>query len=292
MRIKSFVLILLICAINAQGATVYNWTGSAGDNSWGTASNWTPAEVPQDGAHLKSDCQQVNIAGSSSVVNGPGALALDDNNNNNPIVTVSDSATWNVGNAIWIADDPGSNGTLKILSGATVNIGSLLDVGNGPGSGHTADVIVDNGYLNVTGNWGDLRVGVYSGTSTLTVSGNSKITMIDSLVLVVGSATGTLTLNDGMIVVGTDPSSSSNNDGGKLYINSGGKLYYNGGKLLVSGNTEAELQSFIDDGKIVPSISYSITTMQYEGKSYTALVPEPNVIGLLSLSLGFVFRRK
>ena len=289
-RVMGFVLVVLVCSIGVQGAAVYNWTGGSGD--WSTGSNWDQGENPQAGAHLKSDCQQVNISGSSSVVSGPYSLSLDDNNANNPVITVSNGATWTLGNALWIADDPGSNGTLKVLSGATVNIGSLLDVGNGPGSGHTADVVVEDAYINVTGGWGDIRVGVYSGTSTMTISGNSTVKMLDSLTIDTGGSSGTVTLNSGDLVVGTDPASASNNNGGQIYFGSNGKLYYNGGRLLVSGVDEAGMQSYIDDGKIIPSISYSIQTVQYEGKSYTALVPEPATIGLILVGLFGLIRRK
>jgi len=283
-------VVVMGMVIGVQAATVYNWIGGTGD--WSVGTNWDQGENPQSGAHLKSDCEQVNIPGSSSIVSGPYSLALDDNNNNNPVVTVSNGASWSLGNAFWMADNPGSNGTLKVLSGATVNIGSLLDVGNGPGTGHTADAIVDGGNINVTGNWGDLRVGVSNGTSTMTVSGDSNVSMIDSLYIDLGGSSGTVTLNDGQIIVGTDPSSASNNDGGTVHFGSNGTLYSNGGKLLVSGMTETEMQSHIDSGDIVPSISYSITTMNVEGKDYTALVPEPASIGLLVLGFGLGFRRR
>ena len=287
-KVMGFVLVVLVCTVGVQGATVYNWTGGTGD--WSAGSNWDQGENPQSGAHLKSDCQQVNISGSSSVVSGPYSLALDDNNNNNPVVTVSNGATWSLGNAIWIADDPGSNGTLKVLSGGTVNIGSLLDVGNSPGDGHTADAIVEDGNLNITGGWGDLRVGVYNGTCTLTISGSSTVKILDSLSIV--GTSGKVVLNGGDLVVGTDPASASNNDGGTIHFGANGNLYYNGGRLLVSGMTESDMQGYIDSGKIVPSISYSIQTVQYEGKSYTALVPEPATIGLLGLgAFGFIRRK-
>ncbi len=135
----------------------------------------------------------------------------------------------------------------------------------------------------------------------MTVSGNSKVTMADSLWLGVDNPpdvpTGTLTLNGGQIIVGTDVANIADNvnDGGQIYFNDNSHLYYNGGELLVSGISEADMQGFIDNGQIVPSIPYSVTTMTVNGTDYTALVPvpEPATIGLILAGLfGFIRRRK
>ncbi len=131
MKKMSFVLVLL-CVGGVQAVT-FNWNGGTGN--WSDY-NWNGGSASL-GSPLPPTCEAVNISGSDSVVSFY-SLSLDDNNNNNPVVTVSNGATLNAGNAIWIADDVGSNGTLKVLSGGTVNISSLLDVGNGPGAGQTA----------------------------------------------------------------------------------------------------------------------------------------------------------
>ena len=218
-------------------------------------------------------------------------------------LTVDNGSTWG-GTSIWIADTPGTSGTLDVLSGGTVTLSFALDVGNNPGAGQTAVLNVVDGNINTTGG-GDLRLGVTSGTSTMTISGNSSVIVNDDFQMnVAGNTTATLNMNGGLLDAGwimleysgSGGSSTINLNGGRIQTHevrfladADALIVYTGGELLVEDSTmtEAQMTTFIANGDIDVSgaAAYSVTSMTVGGMDYTALViPEPATIGLLGVA--------
>ena len=230
-----------------------------------------------------------------SAAHATSYLSVDEYHNNSPYTIDGATETWT---AAWIADESGYNGEMTVANGGTLNLDDLLDVGNGPGAGHTAVLNVID--ANIT-TGADLRIGVSSGTSTMTVSGDSVIDVGDDLWMNVGgNTTAILNMKGGLLTTGwfqfedtTTGTCTVNLSGGTMRLGEIRRLDYantsivvTGGKLLVSTThmTVAQMNGFIASGDIDVSgaLGYYVTTMNVDGTDYTALVvPKPATLGLL-----------
>ena len=233
-------------------------------------------------------------------------MSVDEYEGNSPYVINGTSETWDT---VWIADQPGYNGEMTITNGGALNL-YHIDVGNDPGAGQTADLFVIDSTVTTTE---DLRIGDRSGTSTLTVSGNSLIDVGDDLWMNSGgNTTSILNMNGGLLKTGwlqfydvTTGSSTINLSGGRMQLGELRRIGYDnatvvftGGELLVSTNTMtvAQMNGYIASGDIDVSgaPSYSVTTMNVDGTEYTTLaIPEPATLGLLGfVGAGFLVVRR
>ncbi len=315
-------VVVMIMAVGAQAA-VYDWNGNANNGTWfdagnwtvtGSASGWTYPNDQDDGAYTNRDCEEINITNGDTVsVYSISVDGMRDGSTTN-VLTVSNGSTLGFGNALWIADYPGTNGTVN-LTNATMNVASLIDIGNDPGASSTAALNITDSNVSVTGGSGDIRVGVQSGTDSMTVSGNSTVDIVDDLLIAVANssdpgADATVTVNGGLVKVGAVLNFVDDEGTAKFYLNGGrvqthelrdvdqanADFIYTGGELLVNQATmsESDMNTLISNGDIDVSgaASWSVTTMNVDGTNYTALVPEPASIGLLLFGFGLLFRRR
>jgi len=165
----SFVLMLGL--IGSASADTIEWLGTT-DTSWGTSSNWNPAEVPDDedvanflDASTGTTCL-VNSNQSVKVLYGPGYrnnAVLDANGvlvGGSPSTLTIDGATLTVTVYAWPAYDPNGWGVVNVESGGTLDVAQTLYLGNNG----TITLNMNGGTVKAAG----LRVGV--GTADSLVS--------------------------------------------------------------------------------------------------------------------------
>ena len=145
----------------ALGTCTINWTGTAADNQWTTAANWSPVRIPgsTDYACIPStSTQAVTISAGTNIVKGvnsqgsslsvtTGSLELTDSTQSSGITALSlFGSTMKVdtgaslslsGSDSWTGGDITGSGTTTIASGATLAIN--VPSGNGAvlHGGHT-----------------------------------------------------------------------------------------------------------------------------------------------------------
>jgi autotransporter-associated beta strand protein len=189
------------------------WTGTAGDNNWATAGNWTGVNAPP-------------IAGDTPAfgAQGGGSLTL---NNNLTAATSFLGLTFNAG-----APSFTLNGNSITTTGGIVDNSTNSETVNLP--------IILNGTHSVNATAGGTMTldGVVSGSSAgITKTGGGTVVLNGS---VVNTYTGTTTANAGTLVENFSNLGSTAN-----LISSSSALAFGGGTLQINGNgSSASSQKF------------------------------------------------
>jgi hypothetical protein len=119
----SMALLLGLGSMSAFAQTTITWTGSAGDNKWSTAANWSPATVPSLTTHIAifptgfPSLTVTDLPANSTVV---GALRIEGTSN----VTIKPGLSQTATSAITAGNTAGGvyNPAISIASGAVLTI--------------------------------------------------------------------------------------------------------------------------------------------------------------------------
>lgn len=186
-----------LACVDAAQASPFTWTGSAGDNKWETATNWSPTGVPglNDDATIGAGALAVTISNGNATVK---SLNLARNLNIGTTRTFS-VTTASIAGTITLADQSVlSGGTYTINSGgnfifpsacAYARISNLTINGTLPAvSGATKwnNITLNGAMIASSGNF-DVA---FEGSQTL----NGTLQATTGLMRLGGTATGTLTI--------------------------------------------------------------------------------------------------
>ncbi|MGH8317796.1 MAG: PEP-CTERM sorting domain-containing protein [Steroidobacteraceae bacterium] len=246
----------LLPSTRASAQTVINWNGGPG--SWNTASDWTPAGVPNgdgDAVTIGSTSPgavlfNVNSTIGTLTLNSGGVLQFDPytltlqaGTGTNGTVTVNSGGSLELlvnGAALNVSGALTNGGSLQMSSGATASLGSVVNTGTvtmGPSSSSAATTLNDSG--------------AFSNGGTLTLTGSAAA---PTALNVTGVFTNTGTANFGT----TSPSSGAT--GGAA--GSVGTLV-NSGTLSVIGTSGSPA-------------TFSVTSAGFPGSNPTQAFPAVN----------------
>ncbi|MGD0048188.1 MAG: hypothetical protein ABSE42_14390, partial [Bryobacteraceae bacterium] len=111
------VLCLFLPFPGAYGASIgVTWSGTSG-GSWNTAANWTPSDVPNNGANTFG----VTISGSGTSVSLLGGIAIDSLTMNSSTLNMTSGGP----NSLTLAVGPSSLNGAQIQGGTLTNNGTL-----------------------------------------------------------------------------------------------------------------------------------------------------------------------
>ncbi len=295
-----YLVTILATAIIASSTCLANEVhfdagAGAGDRNWNTAVNWSDDTVPT--ATTTTDVKALDVAGAVGYgveVNNPGAVAnsVDVGAWGHPgKMTVNSGGTLTIAENLFIAQDVGftgvatNNGLITVTAsvymkagiGTFVNNGTLTSAGMILGELATSTSTVENtGTMNING-W--LYLSLAGQASVFNMNGGNLNT--SNIEMPVGGI-GHLNLNGGVI---TNATIGLNGDGNYT-------IEVDNGIMYSLGDHTGGMQYMIDSNFITAKDSKT-PVCSFDG-TYTVLsaVPEPAIIGLVSL-LGFaLFRRK
>ena len=224
--------------------TTDTWTGSAGDNNWGTSGNWS-AGVPtsSDAVTIGTTTANVNI----NVAASAGTLTLS---NSGDTVTVENAENLTMSGNIT------NNGTLNLDSTSTY---SQLEIG-------ASNVTLSGtGTLNLNGTAAFGYIDAVTTGNTLTNAstitgwgnfGDSNLTISNS---------GTINANNNGNILYLEPyysSSVSETNSGTMEATNGGQLYfYNGATWNNTGTISAAANSavYLENGVTINGGTFSTT---------------------------------
>ena len=289
---KKLLTIAAIAAITSPICFAGHFDGGAGagDKNWNTALNWSDDLVPT----AATDVQALDVAiGYGVVVNNPGAQAkyIDVGTWSWPgKMTVASAGTLSLAENLFIAQDAGVAGTvtndglitvtaavyMKAGIGSLVNNGTLTSAGMILGELATTVCTVENtGLMNING-W--LYLSLLGQNSVFNMNGGNLNT---ANIEMPAGGIGHFNLNAGIV---TNAAIGLNGDGNYT-------IEVDNGEMYSLGDHTGGMQFMIDSGFITGKGSKS-AVCSFDG-TYTLLaaVPEPAIIGLVSL-LGLALLRK
>ncbi|MGQ0628475.1 MAG: hypothetical protein ACT4PL_10305 [Phycisphaerales bacterium] len=159
-------------------ATPLNW-GNAAGGSAGTASNWSPNQVP-----VAADALTFNLPNTFTVTFPASTTSSLSQSYLRGIVTLSMTSTHTTSGTLTVGNSAGLAAT-AIMTAGTYHVGSGITVGNASTSIGTLTVEDEGTLLDTTGAGTDITIGS-SGTGTLTVRSGATVRPLDDLII--GSA--------------------------------------------------------------------------------------------------------
>jgi len=203
-HVRGWLLITLVTSLSMPASAQYQWSGAGGNDSWGTAANWTNNAAPPTNLtgwirFYRADLGQPNMLDTNRSIAGP-ALSTACGLFYNPNWSVTGTRTTDL------------NGTELILDGGSLQVG--FNTSN-------SQAVIRNGTLRIGGAAAtDIHVGVNTlssnlfGRSSLTFQGTLNLTNLSSLNVgrhtagnAWGNRGGTLTLSNATINSGLGPNS-------------------------------------------------------------------------------------
>jgi len=223
--------------------TADNWTGSAGDNNWGTAGNWS-AGVPtsSDAVTIGTTTANVNI----NVAASAGSLTLSGS---------GDTATIENGENLTVSGNIVNNGTLNIdststyaqlvigaasvtLSGTgTLNLNGTAQYGYIDASTN-GNTLINQSTITGWGNFGDNGSLTISNAGTVNANNNGNILYLEPYYTGSVSETnsGTLEATGGGILEFNNAATWNNTGTGTISAGTGSAVYLDAGVTINGGN--------------------------------------------------------
>jgi fibronectin-binding autotransporter adhesin len=253
-----------------------NWTIS-GDLYVGDVANYNSVEISNGGsvssgtAYIgrgiflsKSQTEDFPVDHNSVTLTGLGATDT--------------TTTWTNTGMLYVGYEWARYNSLTVKSGAdvtskggTIGLGYYYDPGDQGANIVTA--YSDNNTATVTGagsTWncgtGNLAVGTYGSNNSLTISAGGHVTSVNGYISTTGDSTGNTVMvtgsgslwsNSGALVVGAGGTGTLTiEDGGlvmaqSLSIGSGSKIYINNGVLALEGDKVSEIAALLSGGKTI-----------------------------------------
>jgi T5SS/PEP-CTERM-associated repeat protein len=272
------LLALLLTSLSAFAQTTV-WTDATGD--WFTAANWS-AGVP-----TSSTTAQINNAGEAQIMSsGAVAAEVDLGVAAGDTGTLSISGTGNLqdGGAMNIGE--AGTGTLNITKGGTLSTGNAT-LGTSGGSG----AVTLNGMGSTWTISGDLSVGdVSGGIGTLTINQGGVVTGSNGFIADGSSSTGTVTIagatatwnNSGNVYVGGDASGAVGT--GELHLLNSATVratsvtVWSTGEL--TGNGFVEPGGVTNHGRLAPNPIISIVgDLTFDSAAIMSSTVTPDIAG-------------
>ncbi|RLD09537.1 MAG: hypothetical protein DRI44_08285 [Chlamydiae bacterium] len=290
---KNVLTILTIAIIVSSPCMAVHFDGGAGagNPNWNAALNWSDDNIPTSA----TDVQALIVPGYGVVVNNPGAQAkyIDVGTWGwDGSLAVASAGTLSIAENLFLAQDAGKTGIATNDGQATVTGTVYFQAGEG--------TLINNGTLTA----GGMILGnIYSGTSTVVNTGTMDID--GWMYLSINGSNSVFNMNSGVVnVTGKlempDPGIGHINLHGGVWTNAQIGLNGNGGytievgdgEMYIAGDQTGALDYMISvdlitgEGSLTPYSSYDGT--------YTKLaaIPEPAIIGLISILGLALLRRK
>jgi hypothetical protein len=143
-RVFQKILFLLLSAVllasTASAQTTITWTGAASDNNWGTAGNWSPANVP----NLATEVALFNTGSSFTISSMPATLPLG-----RIRVENNTQVTLNATSAITVGANAYTGSEVFVESGSRLQFGDNISLTIAGVSGNVFEV--ENGAVFIAG---------------------------------------------------------------------------------------------------------------------------------------------
>jgi len=295
---KKLLTIVAIAAIASSPCMAGHFDGGAGagNPNWNAALNWSDDLVPT----VATDVQALIVPGYGVVVNNPGAQALYIDVGTwgwDGSLTVASAGTLSIVQNLFLAQDAGKTGIVTNDGQATVTMTVYMQGNTGTEGGDA--VLVNNGTLTAAGMiLGNVAVGnsTVENTGLMNIEGwlylsilgqNSVFNMNGgnlntANIEMPAGGIGHFNLNAGIV---TNAAIGLNGDGNYT-------IEVDNGEMYSAGDHTGGMQFMIDSGFITGKGSKSAYT-SFDG-TYTKLgaIPEPAIIGFVSLLGLALLRRK